>query len=506
MSLPQIGSRRIARNSMINFVGQFIPLVVGVASIPVVIRGMGVDSFGILSLAWMLLGYFTLFDLGIGRATTKFIAEELRNGVTERLRSLFWTSCAMNLLLGLIGGVVVATLTSFFAQSVFRIPPALIETAEQTFFVLALSLPIVLVSTALRGTLEAAHRFDYVNIVVVVSSSLNYLLPLVGTLIGFNVRDIVLLLMVSRLAAASVYLVLCLRVFPMFREGVSFEPEITKRLMSFGGWLSISNVVHPFLVYLDRFMIGSTISIAAVAYYTAPYEMVSRLLILPTSLTMTLFPSFSSIGAASKEDLTNLYVRSVKLLLLLMAPLVMLAILFAGEILHLWLGVEFAEKSTAVFQILAIGVLVNSPANVPYALLQGFGRPDLTAKLHVLELLLYVPLVWLLVKNMGIVGGALAWTIRIMLDTLLLFAASGRFMNLRFLFDHGLKRGINVVLLLVCALCVPLLLHVTILVKAVIAAAILIVFSLASWRFVLDDAEREFITFAARRLESITRE
>lgn len=505
MSRPQTRSGLIAQNSILNFGGQLVPLIVGIASIPLIVKGLGVDSFGILSLAWMLLGYFTFFDLGLGRATTKFIAEEVHHGVTERLRSLFWTSCALNFLLGLAGGAIVVALASFLAGSVFRIPMGLVATAGQSFFILGMSLPIVLVSTALRGTLEAAQRFDYVNAVVIVASSFNFLLPLMGILLGFNVRDIVLSLMISRLAAASTYLVLCLKTFPMLKGGIFFDATLTKRLMSFGGWVSISNIVHPFLVYLDRFVIGSIISIAAVTYYTAPYEMVTRLLILPISLSMTLFPSFSAAGTIPKEELAYLFIRSVKLLLLLMGPLVMIVVLFAGEILRVWLGIEFAEKSTLVFQILAVGVLFNSPSNVPYVFLQGYGRPDLTAKFHLVELILYVPLVWLLVSHMGIVGGALAWTVRIILDALLTFSASGRLMDRRSPFEFGLKRSINVVALLMFVLCVLLFLHVSVVVKVVATVPILVLFGITSWRFVLNVAEKEFIILTTRRLARIAR-
>lgn len=505
MSLPQTRNGLIARNSILNFAGQFIPLIVGVASIPFVIKGLGVDSFGILSLAWMIVGYFTVFDLGLGRATTKFIAEELRNGLTDRLRTLFWTSSGMNLLLGFAGGLIIAGMAPFLAESVFRIPKGLIEVTKTAFFILAFSCPIVLVSTAFRGALEAAQRFEFVNAVAVISSSLTFLLPVIGLLMGLGVQGIILLLMISRLCSALAYLLLCFRVFPILREGVSFDFKRIGRLLTYGGWVSVTNVLHPVLSYLDRVLIGSVISIAAVAYYTAPYEMVTRLSILPTSLTMTLFPSFSAVDTAARESLTSLYSRSVKVLLVLMGPLVAVLILFADEILRLWLGSEFAEIGAVVFQILAVGVLLNALAQVPFALIQGFGRPDITAKVHLLELLMYVPLVWLLVKNLGIVGGALAWTIRVMLDSLLLFAASGRLMNLRAFLENGLKRAITVVVLLMCVLFVPLFVHVSIVVKAVAAAAALLVFALTSWRFVFDTAERELLVSTARHLASITR-
>lgn len=500
MKLPPSRSGSIARNSLLNLAGQGIPLVVGIACIPFVIQGLGVERFGILSLAWMLLGYFVMFDFGLGRATTKFFAEKLHDGRAEELRSLFWTSCAINILLGSIGGILVVALAPVLANSVFEISPGLEIIAERTFTLLGLSLPLVLVSTVFRGTLEAARRFDYVNVVVVAANSLNYILPAAGILFGLDVSQIVLLLMVSRLMASSTYFLLCLRLFPVLLGKVSFSLNQTKLLMGFGGWLSISNAVQPMLMYLDRFVIGSILSLSAVTYYTAPYEIAVRLLVIPVSLAVTLFPSFSLLGYGNLEESATLFLRSAKFLMLIMGPLVMLVVFFAPDILHVWLGGEFAEKSTVVFQILAIGVLFNSPANVPYSLIQGLGRPDITAKFHLLELVLYVPLVWLLVKALGIVGGALAWSIRITLDAVLLFSASSKLMGEHLQLEYSLGRSVILVATLMCVMAVGILLQTTLPIRVAVAMVALILFTISCWRFVLDDAERGFVVFTARRV------
>jgi len=499
MGLPPTRSGLIARNSVLNFAGQVIPLVVGIVSIPPVIKGLGVDSFGILSLSWMLLGYFTVFDLGLGRATTKFIAEELRNGLTERLRTLFWNSCLMNLILGLAGGLVIMTVTPLLAEKVFRVPVSSIGVAKGTFYVLAISCPFVLVSTAFRGALEAAQRFEYVNAVGVIASSLTFILPVVGLLLGFDVRGIVVLLMISKLCGGLAYLILCFRVFPVLKQGVSFDFENAGRLLAYGGWVSVMNVVNPVLVYLDRFMIGSIISIAAVSYYTAPYEMVMRLSIVPASLAMALFPSFSALDIEARKSVTQLFSGSVKFLLVIMSPLVAVLVVFAEDILQAWLGPEFAQVSTGVFQVLAIGVLLNAWAQVPFQLMLGFGRPDITAKLNLMELLLYVPLVWFLVKSMGIVGGALAWSIRVAVDTLLLFVASGKFVDRHDFFRDGVSRGLSIVGVLLAGLSVFCFVRVSFPIKAGVTAAALFFFCYISWWFVFDAGQRGLITSTARR-------
>jgi len=164
---------------------------------------------------------------------------------------------------------------------------------------------------------------------------------------------------------------------------------------------------------------------AAVAFYSVPYEAVTRLWIIPMSLTAALFPAFSALeGIGGREKLRMLFARSVKHVLLVLGPIVLMLILFAKEILQTWLGKDFAIQSELVLQILALDILINSLAFIPYELLRGVGRPDIPAKIHLLELPIYTGIAWLLISRWGIVGAAAAWTLRVTLEALLLFGAS----------------------------------------------------------------------------------
>jgi O-antigen/teichoic acid export membrane protein len=75
----------LAHNTLFNLIGQGLPLVVAVATIPFIIQGMGIERFGLLSLAWVVLGYFAIFYLGLGRATTKFVVEALGKDEEEQV-------------------------------------------------------------------------------------------------------------------------------------------------------------------------------------------------------------------------------------------------------------------------------------------------------------------------------------------------------------------------------------------------------------------------------------
>jgi O-antigen/teichoic acid export membrane protein len=105
----------------------------------------------------------------------------------------------------------------------------------------------------------------------------------------------------------------------------------------------------------------------------------------------------------------------------------MLIVLFAEEGLRIWLGAGFAVESTTVAKWLALGVFANSLAQVPFTLIQGAGRPDLTAKLHLAQLPPYLVGLWWFTIRYGIDGVGMMWTLRAVLDAALLFALVRRF-------------------------------------------------------------------------------
>src|SRR5260370_28266184 len=119
-------------------------MIVAVFCIPVLIRGLGKDRFGVLTLAWALIGYASLFDLGLGRALTQLVAKKLGAGEEREIPSLAWTSLLLMLLLGLSGAAVVVLASPCLVHRVLHLPRALQVEALGSFYLLGLSIPVVI--------------------------------------------------------------------------------------------------------------------------------------------------------------------------------------------------------------------------------------------------------------------------------------------------------------------------------------------------------------------------
>jgi O-antigen/teichoic acid export membrane protein len=416
-----ISGRRLTRNVIWNFVGTGAPLLVGILCIPVLIDSLGTERFGVLALAWMVVGYFSLFDLGLGRALTQVLASMLGRQEYAAIPALFWTAIFLMTALGLFGGFVAAGLSGWLVRDFLNVPATLQSETLKSFYILAASIPVVIGTTGLRGVLEAYQRFDLVNAVRIPLGVLTFLGPVAVLPFSNSLPAVIGVLVCGRLVSWIAYTVMCFRVEPAIRESIRFEVGYFKPLFSFGGWMTVTNIVGPLMVYMDRFLIGAILSLSAVAYYATPFEVVSKLLVVPAAIMGVLFPAFTSALAIDRDRAATLFNRVVEYVFLSLFPIAFVVVIFANEGLALWLGNEFAENSTRVLQLLMIGIFINSHAQVAFGLVQGAGRPDLTAKLHLLELPVFTVLLLWLLHDFGIFGAAMAWVVRVVIDTVLLF-------------------------------------------------------------------------------------
>jgi O-antigen/teichoic acid export membrane protein len=490
-----LNARSFVTNAVFNLGGEFIIICLGAVSVPYVVKRLGTDRFGILSLVWVVVSSIGIFDLGLSRATTKFAAEARGRGTRHELPTLLGTSLTLQLALGLIGGSIVFLLSPWAAGTVLKIHGPSLSDAVQSFRILGMAVPVILATNCTRGILEALQRFDLVNYVKVPASASMFLSPLLVLPFGGGLPSVILLMMGFRFAAFLAYFGFCVSLLPRPYVRVSVEPKVLNRLLSYGGWVAISNITGPILIYLDRFMIGILLSVNAVAYYTAPADMVNRLLIVPASLCTILFPAFSSMEAAGdKGKLEYLFARSMKYLIIVLGPVLLFVAVFSRDILHLWLGPAFARESTLPLQILAVSVFINCLGFFPYSLLQGLGKPNLTGTFHLVELPLHALLMWILVTRAGIVGAAIASAVRILVDTVLLFVCC----NFLGFTSPGMARHQRLTRSLVAlagfgaAIWICNSIPVSPLVRTSLAAVLLICYVVIQWRWSCDQRDRRF--------------
>ena len=450
--------------------------MIGLLVIPFLVDQLGVERFGLLNLAWLLVGYFSLFDLGLGRALTRLVAEKLGAGLAGEVPVVAGTAIVLIRWLGLASAVFVSILAPWFVDWL-DISNELQKETLLSIWILAGILPFVLLSAGWRGILEAYGRFDLVNWVRIPLGIALFLAPMIALVFFKGLVPVTISLALARVIGWWFSRYMCLRLCSDLLHGFQFNQGEVRPLLTFGGWMTVSNVVGPLMVYADRFLIGGLLSATAVSYYATPYEIVTRLWIVSGALTGVLFPIVAARLAGNRDSVREVYRQVMECVFTLLLPAVAVLYLFAGEGLTWWLGSDFALQGKAAARILLIGVFINALGQVAITVLHGAGRADWAAKLHLLELPFYLMVLVFVAGRYGIEGVALVWVLRVLFDmiamvvlaerlllardsfVLKLIGSSVTLMGLIYLVGsldgNGLRFGLFCLLLLACGIFLP---------------------------------------------------
>lgn len=413
----------IKRNTLWNIAGMGLPLLGAALFIPMLLASLGNAAFGVVALIWTLIGYFGLFDMGVGRALTVVVGRQAADPQTGNLSPALWAGLLITTLTGLLGGALVWALAAPLAGDWLEIGPAWRDDAEAAFKIAALGVLPTVVASALRGALEGQGRFAVSNLIRMAFGFLMFGLPALAVVLhGASLTWIALYLVAARLF-------FCLASFVPLRASFSRAiswgqvKQQSRSLLSFGVWLTVTGIVGPLMVYGDRFFVGIATSAEQLPYYAIPQEGLLRLLILPAALSGALLPVYAALaGAALQEN----YRQNRRRIAAVMLAVCAAAVVLATPVLSWWLTPEFAEKAFPIVVLMAAGVWTNSLALLPYTVLHARGQSRITALFHLGELPVYLALLYWLAGAYGLPGAAAAWFLRALLDLALLQLAVHR--------------------------------------------------------------------------------
>lgn len=408
----------LLKNSLLSLVFQVFPSLVGLVSIPLLIRLLGIERFGLLTLIWVVVGYFSIFDLGISRVLTKLVADEegksSRNSVLPYIigNGLSWLC-----VLSFTGTLIFLFGSKILAEHFLKTSDELFIESVKASIILGLSLPFVSLNSAVKGILEGKNQMTKSGFLQTLIGLNSFLSPIIGcSILGGNLPVAVGSITFGRLVLFMVYFKSLIK-HQNIRWNVN--NSYTRMIFSQSQWIALGNIVSPLMAYMDRLLLVRFTGAIAIAYYTTPFEVVSKLWLIPSALTRVAFPNFAKFIHDEKLLLEN-YKMCQILIHLLLIPISVGLITFKKEILSIWLGPEFAVNSNEILAILSVGIFINCLNWAGWALLQAGKDISLTGKFLMIEVVFYGMGFYYFVTHWGATGAAVLWSLRMLLDFLLI--------------------------------------------------------------------------------------
>jgi len=403
----------LIRNTFWNLSGYVIPSAIAIPALGFLARALGPERFGLFTLAVALVGYASIFDAGLTRGVIREVSFYRDN--KDEVNKIVSNSTIILTFLGMVGGGCIF----IFAPIIVNFLNTAKNLHGETLLalkILGITLPFFLLNQVWLGILEGYEHFKKINIIKSFNSSFIAGLPALFVFFNVGLVSAVLGLLTARILSLTITLIVCRNY--IISAGVSLDKETSVRLLKYGGWITISNLISPLMAYLDRFFISNMLGAANVAFYTAPAEGVQRMSIFPGALSRAVFPKLSNlVDLKEKKKQKNL---AYFLMVMSILPLCLTGVFFAENIMTLWMGEAFSGLSASILQILIVGFFFNCIAQIPFADIQAAGKSRTTALLHLCEVLPYFLLLSLLIQFIGIKGAAIAWSIRTSVDCFLL--------------------------------------------------------------------------------------
>jgi O-antigen/teichoic acid export membrane protein len=446
-----------ASNVVWTIAGRVLPILVTIAAIPTLLDRLGEDQFGLLLIMVMFIGYFNVLDLGIPRAIIYFLSRPDYD--RPKQFAFIRTSTTLLLLISVVVAIVVLLLTESLVTRWLTIDPVFYAESRLSMYLVALSLPILTVTTLYRGVLERYHAFPELNRYMIFFGTLNFGLPLIIVFFEPRLSYVVGAMILSRMGNGLAMYLTSRRYIPGLSLSLGINRDYLMPLLRYSGWITLSNLFIPIISNADRLIIGMLLTMSAVTFYTTPLEVTAKLSVLTFAFVTVLFPTFATLFKTNREKADQVFHMTGKLLLGIGFFSCINIMILADPLLSWYISPEFSAQSAVVLKILCLSLFVNTLAFVPSTYLQSAGRPDVTALTSVLVGTLTVVFLYLGVKAGGIEGAAWARLLVLVLDTLILTYMAHRIF--RITAESGYLVGILIAaVMLISAYLLPSSLHI----------------------------------------------
>jgi O-antigen/teichoic acid export membrane protein len=400
----------LIRNSAFTLGAQAVTVLAAFVSIPIAFRQLGTDRFGLLTLVWTLLSSAVLFDLGTAPAVARGTAASIVTDQGRRIRAILRAGIVMQLALGAFTALVIALFAAPLL-ALLNVPHAYRADGVLALYALALCMPTVMIAQSQQAVLQGLERFDLIAYIRTPVAVATYAIPAAGALAGWSIARMMFVILATRVAAVLITYAFYRATLPAQQEGASREE--LPGLFRYGRWIAISSALTSVLLYLDRFVLSGLHGLNAVAQYAAPYDAASKLMILPGSVGVAMFPSLSKDAARQQSGEAAARARAAgRTTMLLLIPIGALLVIIAAPLLRAWLGPQLQPEGIAAFRILVVATIFLAAATPYLVLIDAVGRSNIVAQYLMCELIGYVPVLVLAVWRFGVPGAAWAWVAR----------------------------------------------------------------------------------------------
>jgi O-antigen/teichoic acid export membrane protein len=405
---------RLQLNLVANFIGQGWTALMALAFVPLYIKFLGIEAYGLIGFYAMLQAAFQILDLGLSQTMNREMARyaampEKSNEARDLVRTLeigYWA-------IGIVLGIVVVIAAPFIAGHWIKPGSIPVKTVQNAVMIMgivsALQWPISFYEGGLLG-LQHQVLLNSIKIGTATLGSVGavfILWKISPTITSYFTWQII----VNGLSVALLTIFLWWSL-PSSGQPSVFNLSLLRNIKRFAVGMSGIALSGIILTQMDKIILSKLLSLKMFGYYTlagVASSVVPFLLVSP--VFNALFPRFTSLVAMKEETaLRTLYHQGSQLMAVLVLPVAALLAFFSHDLLLLWTGsTKTAVMASPIVSVLVIGMALNALMTLPYALQLSHGWTSIGLRINIFLIIILVPAVYFMATRYGAVGAASVW-------------------------------------------------------------------------------------------------
>lgn len=416
--------KSLIRGAIWSGAGQILPLIVTLVTIPQLLSRLGDARFGLLTLFWLLVGYFSIFDLGLGRSLILAFSRTRLGIDREKISLVFWTGSSLLFVLGCAIGFAVHAGAELISATL-GVSPGMAEEATGAIRVVGWTMAPMLLMHVVQGMPTAFQKQKELNLLRIPAGMLSHLIPFAMSIWTTDLRDLMWANLGLRLLllAASTWLAFTV-------QPIDLAPRATRsmarELLGTGAWMMVSNLMAALLMNLDRLAISHRMGPGALASYAPAMDVANKTMLLPGVALALLFPALGHHLRHSPEKAAKLFDSSMRTLVWWAPPFLLAGIALASPTMRLWLGPSHGEAAGQFLSIFLFGVSCGLPGWIIISLIQASDRSRTASMIHMIQVPILAGGLYLALEAQSIQIVAWIWAGRHLLDTTAMYLVSRR--------------------------------------------------------------------------------
>jgi len=402
----------LSKNLVANYFGQFWRALMGLAFIPIYIKLIGIESYGLIGLFAIFQSSLALFDMGmkpaLGRETAK-ISENHDSESSHRVRNLLRSVELVSIFIALILIMVMFSSSSWIATNWLQSESLNYDIIRKSIIIFALISCLQFLESIYTSCLSGLQRQVLLNILISGFATLKA----VGALLVLSfVSSSIIAFFLWHLAVALISLIVIsltlYNVLPMSNQRSKFSLLEIQKIWKYAFGMMGITFVALMLTQLDKVILSNILSLSNFGYYSLVSAIVASLFFFVTPVTTAYFPKFVAlIESNNKPHLKDAYHQSAELVAVLMGVTGIFLAYHAHSILLIWTqDQEIVDNTYYLLSILSISTIFNGVLWIPMQMQLAHGVTSITLKVAISTMILIVPLFFILVPVYQSVGAA----------------------------------------------------------------------------------------------------